>query len=240
MSNTAGTTWDVGTVPYIPAPMQWGKRHKAFHDAREKWDLCGLMEGHHYGFSPSIISELSKWSYWSPVIPANEILNKIAIRDFGSDGAEYAFEAWKFWSEASNYFMPTNEDQYGPCRVEPSYPLIFHSDITRTFLSQEIEMPAHPDAPMGNRIVKTFYRPFENEQQSPGILRFPVEIKTLRKMLKIWNSGIAAMEKAVDKAPAPRKDMAQKMLCLGKYIAASVLTTIHLKEWWLLNKKTLA
>ncbi len=45
MSNTAGMTWDFGTVPYIPVPFQWSRRHNVLHDARKKWGLCGLMEG---------------------------------------------------------------------------------------------------------------------------------------------------------------------------------------------------
>ncbi len=239
MSNTAGMTWDFGTVPYIPVPFQWDRRHQALHEARKAWNLCGLMENHHYGYYPSVVSELAKWNYWSPVRPAEETMGKIAERDFGKSGAPHALKAWKLWSDAINDFIPTNEDQYGPARIGPSYPMIFHPDITRTFSEQEIAMPSAPYAHFGHRIIKTFYRPFENEQQSPGGMRFPVEIKTLKKMLKTWNDGINSMEKAVELTPEKKKLSAEKMLGMGKYIANTVLTTIHMKQWWLLNKKLL-
>lgn len=239
MSNTAGMTWDFGTVPYIPVPFQWAKRHQTLHKARVQWGLCGLMEGHHYGYYPSIVSELAKWSYWSPSVSAEKILEKIAVRDFGKAGAPYALEAWKLWSEAINDYIPANEDQYGPCRIGPSYPLIFHPDITRTFSPQEIAMPSSPHASFGHRIIKTFYHPFENEQQSPGGIRFPAEIMMLEKMLKIWRDAISSLEKAVEFAPAKKKHAAGKMLGMGKYIANTILTTIHMKQWWLLNKKLL-
>ncbi len=60
ISNTAGTTWDVGIVPFIPAPEVWGERYERLLECHEKYGLCGLMEGHHYGAYHSFISELSK------------------------------------------------------------------------------------------------------------------------------------------------------------------------------------
>jgi hypothetical protein len=239
MSNTAGRTWDFGTVPYIPVPFQWSRRHQALHEAREKWGLCGLMESHHYGFYPSIVSELAKWSYWGTAVPTEKTMKKISEKNFGVKGSLHALKAWKLWSAAINDYIPANEDQYGPCRVGPSYPMIFHPDITRTFGTQEIAMPTSPHAHFGHKIVKTLYHPFENEQQSPGGIRFPVEIMMLEKMLNTWHNGISSMAIAVELAPEKKKIVAEKMLGIGKYIANTILTTIHMKQWWILNKKLL-
>lgn len=239
VSNTAGRTWDFGTVPYIPVPFQWDKRHQSLLAAHTQWNLCGLMESHQYGFFPSIISELAKLNYWSPTATGRNHLAQIAKRDFGNPGAPSALAAWKQWSDAINDYIPSNEDQYGPCRVGPAYPFVFHPDITRTFLSQEINMPSSPHAPFSHYMVKTFYKPFENECQSPGGLRLPEEIKILKKMLKTWLNGVDSMEKACQSAPAKKTAAAKKMLGLGKFIANTILTTIHIKQWWLLNKKLL-
>ena len=237
MSNTAGTTWDFGTIPYVPVPFQWSKRHDSMLDAADKWGLCGLMEGHHYGFYPSFISELAKWRFWLPAVDANEMIKKIAVRDFGKAAAPYAVKAWKIWSESCSGFIPSNEDQYGPARIGPSYPLIFRPDITRDFRPQEINIPAAPYAYLGNLIVKSFYHPFENEQQSPGGMRYPVEIKIMSQSLKKWEKGVDFMSKAVALSPDKKRENAEKMLCLGKFIANSVKTIIHLKEWFLLNER---
>lgn len=239
MSNTAGMTWDFGTVPYVPVPQQWEKRHDSLLESRKKWNLCGLMEGHHYGFYPSIVSELAKWNFWLPVSAKGDILKKLAVRDFGENGAKQAMKAWRLWSECCPGLPPTNEDQYGPARVGPSYPLIFIPDISRDFKPQEIQMPASEFAYTGSRIVKTFYHPFENEQQSSGVMRFPVEIRTLTKVLKCWEQGVSFMEKAIALAPERKKADAEKMLGLGRYIANSIVTIIHMKQWWLLNQELL-
>ncbi|HOJ10823.1 MAG TPA: hypothetical protein PK733_09545, partial [Clostridiales bacterium] len=34
MCNTGGLTWDIGVIPYEPAPYQWMRRYKGLHDAR--------------------------------------------------------------------------------------------------------------------------------------------------------------------------------------------------------------
>ena len=237
MSNTAGTTWDFGTIPYVPVPHQWLKRHDLLLEAKNNWDLSGLMEGHHYGFYPSFISELAKWSFWYPRYDSTKILQKIAERDFGKEGAKYAIKAWKLWSESCSGFIPSNEDQWGPARIGPSYPLIFRPDITRDFRPQEINIPAASHAYLGNIIVKSFYHPFENEQQSPGGMRYPIEIKVMQQSLKKWQKGIEFMEKAVALAPENKQKNANKLLGIGKFVANSVITVIHLKEWFLLNEK---
>ncbi len=237
MTNTGGRTWDFGTAPYVPVPQQWTKRHDAILKAHEDWGLCGLMESHHYGFSPTIISELSKWRYWIPAVDAAEILKKIAVRDFGKVGAEYVLEAWQLWSDAMNDVPVTNEDQYGPLRAGAAYPFIFHPDITRTFGSQAIDMPSEEYAHFGGLIIKTFYHPFENAQQSPGAIRFPIEIKALKKVITKWQKGIDGIEKALNTTPENKQRNAQKMLCLGKFILTSLITTLHCKQWWILNQK---
>jgi hypothetical protein len=237
MSNTGGMTWDFGTVPYIPVPQQWTKRHDALLQAHEDWGLCGLMESHHFGFTPSIVSELAKWRYWSPAVDAVEIIKKTAVRDFGENGASYAVKAWQSWSDAMNDMPVANEDQWGPLRIGASFPFIFHPDITRTFQSQKITVPSAEYARFGGRIVKTFYHPFENEQQSPGAIRFPVEIKALEKAMAKWQDGIDDLSKALAATPLKKQPQAQKMLGLGKYILSCLITTRHCKQWWLLNHK---
>ena len=90
MSNTGGMTWDFGVAPYVPAPFQWARRHEALHHARRSWGLSGLMESHHYGWYPSVVSEAAKWSFWSNSPDTEELLGRIAARDFGAKAAPHA------------------------------------------------------------------------------------------------------------------------------------------------------
>jgi hypothetical protein len=240
MTNTGGCTWDFGVTPYEPFPFQWAKRHAAMHDARRKWNLSGLMESHQYGFYPSFVSDFTKWNFWSESPSPDLILKRIAVRDFGIKGATHALSAWELWSEAIGHYIPTNEDQYGANRVGPSYPFIFHPDITRTFTSKNLVMSAPPFALNGSGIVKTFYHPYENAQQSPGPQRIDAEIRSYRKAKSFFEKGIVEIRKAIQAAPEAKRGECERQELLAQFMSNTVTTTIHIKEWWKLNQKLLA
>ena len=65
MTNTGGRTWDFGVAPYEPMAQQWIRRYKEMAKAHDEWDLCGIMESHHYGFTPSIITNFQSTALWS-------------------------------------------------------------------------------------------------------------------------------------------------------------------------------
>jgi hypothetical protein len=223
MSNTAGLTWDFGVVPYIPVPYQWGRRHKALLKARDDYGLSGLMESHHYGWWPSFVNELANWAYWSPSPPEEDICEAIAKRDFGPDAAPLVIETWQDWSRAMRDYIPTNEDQYGPFRIGPSYPFVFRGGVT---------IPAAWHAMFGNRIIHTRYEPRESPRQSPGPSRIHMEIKSLKGMSSRWKLGIERLEEAIDLMPDKKKAAGESLLRLGEFIYNSILTAIHIKEWW--------
>ncbi|WP_130614927.1 hypothetical protein [Cohnella abietis] len=230
MSNTGGMSWDVGVVPYEPFPEQWNSRHEALLKCREDWGLSGLMESHHYGWWPSFVSELAKRAYWSGSRSYEETLNLLAKRDFGEAATPLVLEAWQEWSEAIRHYIPTNEDQYGPFRVGPSYPLIFR---------KHVQMPAAKHAMFGNEIVVTNYEPLEDPRQSLGASRIDVEIRSLERMLERMNIGNERLEKALKVTTERKRTDGERMLGLGRFIAHSVRTTIHVKEWWKLKRQFL-
>ncbi|MEN6384920.1 MAG: hypothetical protein ABFD79_06945 [Phycisphaerales bacterium] len=167
-------------------------------------------------------------------------LEEIANRDFGKEAASEFLKGWHLWSKAILYYVPSNEDQYGPFRCGPSYPLIFHPNITRTMASKEIPFPSAPYAYNGGGIINTFYQPFENEQQTPGPLRAGVELTELKKMYHIWSDGVSVMEKAIQQVPANKRAYAKRTIGLGIFIRNSILTAINTKKWSVLNRKLLA
>jgi len=91
--------------------------------------------------------------------------------------------------------VPTNEDQYGPFRVGPAYPM---------FLRQVTRMPEAWHAMFGNAIVQVDYQPMEGARQSLGAARFPVEIRTLQRMAARWEQGLAQLAAAAAVTP-PRE-----------------------------------
>jgi hypothetical protein len=225
MSNTAGMSWDIGVTPYQPIPFQWAKRYQGLLKAHEDWGLVGLMDSHHYGWWPSFVNELAKWAFWEPRTTTEERADRIAERMFGAEAAPLAVACWHAWSEAWPYYVPTNEDQYGPFRVGPAYPLLFQDEPEK--------FPDAPYAHFGARILNTHYNPHKPED-------LEAEIGLLEKLAAQWEEGLASLEQAVAVTPERKQPEAQRMLGLGRFIRRCVQTTINTKRWWLLKRDLLA
>ncbi len=231
-TNTSGSSWDFGTVPFVPAPYQMKKRFAILNDMRERYGLDSHYENHHYGWMPNVIVDMARWNARSCFDgDMDKLIAKVAVRDYGKAAAPAVLAAWRSWSNAMKFYVPSNEDQYGPWRVGPAYPMIFHPNITRIFARKEISYPFAEHATHGgDGIVKTLYQPIDNLDQSPGVLRYRVEIPKLKRMLRIWQEGQKAVTEAAATSPA-----AQELQALGLFIENSITTTIHVKEWWQLN-----
>jgi len=222
MSNTGGLTWDIGVIPYEPIPFQWARRYRGLLEAHEKWGLVGLMESHHFGWWPSFVNELAKWAYWEPATTTEEMADRLARRDFGPEGGPLAVQAWEAWSDAIRDYVPTGEDQYGPFRVGPAYPLLFETERE--------PFPSAPYAHFGNRILKTAYTPHKPED-------LEVEIGLLARMAGRWEEGIELLEQAIAAAPERKRAEARRTLGLGRFIRNCVQTAINTKRWWRLKQR---
>lgn len=235
MSNAAGLTWDFGVIPYEPVPFQWAKRYNALLDMHEKNGLCGTIDAHHYGWWPSVIAEQAKWTLWKPATSTREITEKLAAREFGKDAVSLVMQAWQKWSEAMPYYCSTDEDQYGPFRIGPSYPLQLQIDNIRQACTGALKLPENKFALTGNGIFFTKYQPLEFAHQTPGFCRTEVEIRSLTKMRELWNEGIAYFEQAMEKMPENKRYAGEKMLNLGYFMGNCITTAINVKKWYRLN-----
>ena len=227
MTNTGGLTWDVGVIPYEPFPYQWIRRYENMIKANREWGLVGLMESHHFGFTPSFISKLSNLCFLEPLDDMNEILGKILKLEFGEENYENVNKALLLWSEAIRNFSPSNENQYGPFRIGPSYPMCFLSVI---------HPPVHEKATVGTGIIDPMVEMgFAESGGAPYSVRINAETEYLYKMLDLMEKGIALMENA----PAENKKL-DELVNLGKFIRNTVITGINVKKLQKMRYKLLA
>ncbi|MEA4890697.1 MAG: hypothetical protein VB070_14665 [Clostridiaceae bacterium] len=223
MVNTGGLTWDIGVVPYEPTPGQWMRKHEKILECHERYGLCGLMESHHYGFWPSFISDLAKWTYTAGTPQPAQVLRQLAERDFGAEHADTVLEAWALWSEGIQHYMSTNEDQYGPFRIGPSFPLV---------LSRPVRVPESPFAMFGNRIFNTLYGSADGGRCSLLSFRLPVEIDYLTIMRDCFARGADLLAGILPSLQGAMGEQAERMICLGRFISNSAQTTLHVKQWY--------
>jgi hypothetical protein len=236
MSNTGGITWDMGVVPYIPVPQQWFKRFEQLRQAKHKWNLTGLMDSHHYGWYPSVISECAKWCFWSPEVDLDKVFHDILLRDFGKKALKLALNAYKCWSDAIGSYTPGFDDQAGPLRIGPAYPLIFHPCLY-PHNEHGMVFPSAPHAHFGNKIVHLLYNPEHIYGQTSCGRRIREDIILISKACDKWWKGVEMMRQALALVPERKLERATKMAGVGEFFYRGLLTTLHVKRWWLLNKQ---
>lgn len=223
MTNSAGRTWDFGTIPYMPFPNQWLKRYSEVNKAKENYDLKGLMETHHYGFYPSFIARLN---YLCQLFP-NDLqgnLNRVYNAYFGNSSSEI-HSAFEDISSAISYLPPSVEEQYGPLRNGTAYPLC----LTKSVKPPRLEITVSGDA-----FWPGFYGQFEENMGLgfsdigvPYGLRHKGELKMLKQMLSLLKSGLSKLSKISEKT----KEL-NEVINIIKYIYCSVKTLYNVKLFY--------
>ncbi|MBR1968001.1 MAG: hypothetical protein IKA11_01225 [Clostridia bacterium] len=233
IANTSGRTWDFGTVPYEPMPEQWIKRYKNIQKAHEELGLRGIVENIHYGFHPSIITDLEKQAFFTPVEPLEDTLMKLLERDFGKENASSVKQATENFSQAIRHYIPTNEDQYGGFRTGPAYPL--WSGVMEglpSTIPEQGKMPSRPHAMFGNGVYFGVYTPeSEGRNSLPGV-RIYDELEAVKKVESYMQKGIDILEKI----SAPNDNLLRFIL-LAKFIRNHCRTVINVKKHYILKQK---
>ncbi len=224
MTNTGGNTWDMGGIPYQPMPMRWQKRAAAVMECKEKYGLCGIMECHQYGFTPSIISEMIKYMYDTGCTEIEDEMLRICRRHFGFGSERAILDALEYWSQAIGYLPPSGEEQCGAFRVGPSFPF----SIEGTYM-----YPA--DKGSQGYFMTSAYAPQNGTSQSsvtPSGVRLPYEKKRLETMLELLVKGRTALESLGD-----INEEFERLINLGHFMECIVTTGIHAKDWFLVCTK---
>lgn len=223
MTNTGGLTWDVGTIPYEPAPYQWMRRYKEMRRAHTEWGLCGTMDSHHYGFYPSFISDLAKWAFADPETDLDDVLYRLAVRDFSRETADDVLEAYRLFSDGIRMLISTNEDQYGPFRVGPSYPLLLFRDTDAQF-------PTVPYAENGgNQICNPMYQYDLSTQAQLDKINYEIKCHTM--VYELYEKGCAILNGVIPKIPERKRYDATLLSNMCLFIAKAAKTTVNVKEW---------
>ena len=231
-ANAAGRTWDFGCAPYEPMPYQWIEKYEALLKAHGEWGLAGLTESIHYGFHPSFISELEKWAFFSPEEDLEEVLRKLLSRDFGEANLGVVDEAMKLWSESVKHCVTSNEDQYGPLRIGPSFPLWVNDDAPH--YPSGGHMPFENDAMYKNFMYRAIYFPDSSGRQSLLGQRIHEEMGEISTVLSLLDRGV----KLLETISAPN-DRLLRLINLGKYLYRTCLTTLHVKQLYVAKQRLL-
>lgn len=119
-------SWQFGTIPYLPFPYQWYERYRAL----EKYRVNGTLESWSSGYKPSWVAEMRAWYCWTDAPALDELLGKIAARDFGAGAKGMVLKAWDHFSRAIR-LVPDTGPRMGTNSAVGN-PLFFQEPPART------------------------------------------------------------------------------------------------------------
>ncbi len=230
MANTGGKTWDVGPVPYLPCPQQWQKRYEGLRDCNKKYNLSGLMECHDYGWVPSFLTLFTKNSFTTNTMSDDEMLEAIAKRDYGKEYKK-AIDAWNYFSEGMSLIIAAGNDQYGPYRCGPTYPLLF--DQTR----EELDIPTVGWArhKSGTIWFPVYRETVWNNPKLP-IMRY----NRLGKTIELFEKGLALLEEAGKNLGAEYGSEISRQIAVVRFMYYTYITTSNAIMWQIAKKLLVA
>ncbi len=226
MTNTGGRTWDFGTVPYEPFPDKWHKRCESVLKSKEKYGLSGLMESHHFGFLPSFVSRLITNDFTVGAKSYGEKLREIA-EELSGEEYEKFIEAMTAVSRSVEHYIPSDENQYGPFRTGPSFPLC---------LSRQMKVPCDKNAHFGNRIYFTIGRNHDDAgSHDPYSVRIRGEIEEARIARGYIKDGLKLLKSIKNKSEG-----LLRIINLISFIEKCHTTAINAKSFYILRYKLLS
>jgi hypothetical protein len=229
-------SWQFGTIPYLPCPYQWYKRYEAL----AKFKVNGTLESWSSGFGPNFIAELRAWSAWTDAPPLDDLLGRIAARDFGADNRDKVVNAWRHFSQAISTVpdtgpnMGTNNAVGNPLFLQepPVRTVTFHHSwedhnkwmgyfgggINPYWPFTVSRMVFYPD--FSNKVNKAeqYARSATGIQASKEVQLLPVFLKYLRKSADEMEQGLGLYRAAALASPTSKRQKAVREVVIAEQL----------------------
>ena len=225
MVNTAGRTWDYGVIPYEPFPYQWKKRFDKINEFHDSCGLVGLMESHHFGFTPSFITELAKSVYTLGAPSFDEKMAQIAKRMAPAE-PEKLIRAMELWSEGITHHSASDENQYGPFRIGPAYPFC---------LKNNLKFPNKPGTHFGNRIYNVGLECFDlgrRSRETAYSIRIKDELRENDIAKELYAKGLRLLKSIKNK-----NNELLRLINLGEFLVRCHETARNAKLMYIETRK---
>lgn len=192
-TNGSGRTNEFGTVPYVPAMMQWLMRSQALKEI----GVSATIESERYGFMPNIVGEFTKAQLLSPCDEGGICIQKFAAMHFGDENIEKVMMAFKKATDGANWLIFNRADMEGPLQFGPAYPLIngtlYEYDFNKNdaALETDINMKACDDLNKASLILSHIDN--EEAKELSLILNFAVNTLVTCANAKRWYRRLDAV-----------------------------------------------
>lgn len=221
MTNTGGLTWDMGVMPYQPGIQLWMKRCSQVIKCAKEYGISGLMESHHYGFWPSIISKISNEMYRDMGTSIEKILEEVIVCEYGDEYVTEIKEALQCMSDSNECYTASGLDMVSTSRIGAAWPLN---------IKLELKPPTATYAHFGSSIIAAKYETEKVWQIRNKLLAelIPEEIQSWKKAIKYAHKGVEILRSI----ESPNENI-ERLLLLCKYIECQCKSAVCAKQWYL-------
>ncbi|MGI8907684.1 MAG: hypothetical protein ACR2IE_14480 [Candidatus Sumerlaeaceae bacterium] len=182
------STWECGTVPFIPVPGLLAEKAKAMISS----GVDGCMQSWTLGSYPSPNTEAFAIQQWNPELSTTDVLRRVALRRYGDAAADTAVAAWQNFGEVFAEEYPFSAAIYnGPIQYAPGLPWF-----------RNIIPPPYGNGAMLN--PKDDWKIWTSPYTAPQMA------DQLRHMCSRWSDSLDRMKGLVGLAAAARKQTAQR------------------------------
>lgn len=195
-------------VPYIPIPFQFHRRIEAMR----KYPIRAMLANWtHYGYVPNMQAEVMKWYSWDHEPEIDDLLEKLARRDFGAKAAPAFVEAWRHFSKAINDYPYSDPvARYpGPIQVGPGHPYYLDKKKPGGGQVRDWQNNLAWTQPWGPKVVLKYFGLLEAE----------------------WQLGISVLDRAMPDVPADKQDNARREYGVAKSILCCVRSCRNLTQF---------
>jgi hypothetical protein len=183
------TTWECGTVPFIPVPNLLARKATAMRDI----GVRGAMETWTIGSYPSPNTAAFGAAQWNPQLSEAQVLRNVASRRYGAEAAEQVAHAWTKMSEAFAEFPFSSSPYASPLQHGPSIPW-YAKKIPGAYGHASLFNPKDD--------WRNWTAPYPQDLMA----------KMLRSMTMKWSEGMDEFERAIKVMPRQRRAIAERDL----------------------------
>lgn len=231
------TSWQYGTIPYLPCPYQWFERYEAL----EKYSVKGTLESWSSGYKPNFISRLRAWTCWSDAPSKDELLSAAAAAIFGEQQKDLVLTAWNHFSRAIRLVpdtgpnMGTNNAIGNPIffKEPPLRTLTYHHSWEDPAKVQHVNpywpftvsrMVFYPDFSNEINRAEQYARSATGVEISKDTVVLPVFLKYLRQAADEMEEGLKLYRQAALASPVAKRAEAVKEVIVAEQMQRMMLS----------------
>ncbi len=210
----SGRTNEFGSVPYIPAMMQWFMRNVSLNEL----EISATIESEFFGFIPSIVGEFTKAQNYMPCDEGGICIQKLASTHFGPENTEKIIMVFKKITDGVNYLIYNYADYEGPLQFGPAYPLIngrlYEYDFDKNDITLETDVNLKAADCFNKAAMILSHIDNDEAKNLMYILNFAVNTLVTCANTKRWYRRVDALEKT--DTDYKKKFLYEQMLKIGE------------------------